>query len=152
MRAARAPVARSPPGEVVRRLVQHQRVHAAGGEERDRGAAALSRRERSAGAEDVVRSEGERREQGTRLTLCEAAVGGEAVEQPLVARKRARSLRQLAEHRSRSQTALAGAQGKLAEQRLQHGGLAGAVPAEDREPVAVAELDVDRADPKRAAL
>src|SRR4029077_20352424 len=83
---------------------------------------------------------------------CKPALGGEAIEQSLLARERTGALWQLAEHGCRAAPALAPGQGQLAAEPLQERRLASAVAAEQREPVTVAQLQVDRPDAEAVAL
>jgi len=53
--------------EMVRRLVEHETVHPAGGQEGDQRTRALAGRERGCVAQDVVGAEPELREQRARL-------------------------------------------------------------------------------------
>ena len=135
--------------EVVRRLVEDEAVDAAGGEEREPGARALARREGRGRAEDVVGAEAELREQGARGSLLEVA---EDVEQRLRPRQRGAILLELAEDDARAEPARAGGERQPAEQRVEQRRLAAAVRPGDREPVAPADGEVERAEPEGAAL
>src|SRR5581483_11319013 len=108
--------------EMVRRLVEHERVHAARREKRERGARPLAGRERPDGSEDVA---------------------GAEREPPLV---------EVADDDRRPQPPGAGGESEAAEDRVEQGRLAAPVRADDREPVAPAKLEVERPEPERAAL
>ena len=138
--------------EVVRRLVEDEAVHAAGREQRERGPRALARRERRRGPDDVVGAERELREQRARVDRRQPGSGDEAVEQRARAVEGRAGLVELAEDDRRPDPARAARERQPAEQRVDQRRLAGAVRPDDREPLAEAELEVERAEAERPAL
>ena len=76
----------------------------------------------------------------------------ERVEQRLVAGERRAALLELAEHDAGAGPARAGRERQPPEQRVEQRRLAAAVRPDDREPLAPAHLEVERAEPERAPL
>ncbi len=139
--------------EVVGRLVEHEAVDAAGAEQRERRARALARRQRTARPRSTCSAP------SPNFASSERASFGE---QPA---RRARTRRAAARRRrtrprawSSSPTTTPGPshcvrrrRAAAAEQRVEQRRLAAAVRAEDRDPLAVVDLQVDRTEREVAA-
>src|SRR5215208_277731 len=135
--------------EVVRRLVEHEQVHAAGCHERDARTRSLARRQRGGRAEHVIRTEAELREQRPRLLGRDVRARREAVHERLRA-ECVSALIELADHRARTEPPFAAHQRQPAEQSLEERRLAAPVRPRHRNPLASAEHQVERAEPEGA--
>src|SRR5215213_1073727 len=135
--------------EVVRRLVEHEQVHAAGCHERDARTRSLARRQRGGRAEHVIRTEAELREQRPRLLGRDVRARREAVHERLRA-ECVSPLIELADHRARTEPSFAARQRQPAEQTLEERRLAAPVRPRQRNPLARAKDQVDRAEPEGA--
>ena len=139
--------------EVVRRLVEHEAVHAARREQRERRPRALARRQRvgrravtwSAPSPNLASSDrARRREQPARGVEARRA----AVASPANAARAWSSSPTTTPGPSRRSP---GVEREPAEQRVEQRRLAAAVGAEDRDPLAVVDLEVDRPEHEVAA-
>src|SRR5437763_2585549 len=137
--------------EMVRRLVEHQAVDPARGEERHQRTGALAGGERSDVAQHMVGAESELGEQRARGFGNLRRRGREGVEQH-AARELGALLRHLAEDDARAEPAAALAERDTADQGVEQRRLAAAVRAQHSDAFGPGELEVDRAEPKRAPL
>ena len=138
--------------EVVRRLVEHEAVDAAGLQLGEVRARPLARRERRAGPLDVVGAEVELGEQGAGVDRIEGRARGRRRAAARRRRRRAGAGRASPSTVASPDHAAAAGERELAEQERQQRRLAAAVPPGDRDALARNEVEVDRAEPEAPAL
>ena len=135
--------------EVVRRFVEHEAVDAGDREQREDSARAFAGRECARRSQHMFRAESELRERRTARRRVRTGRALERVHQVPVAGEGVARLLEPAEDDGRPEPLRSRIEGQLAQEGVQQGRLAAAVGAEDRDALAVADLEVDRTEHER---